>query len=126
MDKALSNPLTGPLFEKIGLQGMNVFSSQDRRLVIYPCRSSKLLNIVAIHPREGGDGTGGDAAYQAGGTMEDLLETYSEFGPAQVELCRLGEDIKLWSLASRDPPLVFWKRRLALVGDAAHPTLPRK
>ncbi|KAI0973196.1 monooxygenase [Xylaria arbuscula] len=126
VDKVRANPLTGPLFEKIGLKGQSVFTSHDRRLVIYPCRLGNLLNVVAIHPREHIDDPGRESAYQAHGTMEDLLKTYSEFGPEMVELCKLGEDIKLWSLASRNPAQRFWKGRLALVGDAAHPTLPHQ
>lgn len=41
-------------------------------------------------------------------------------------MCRLAEDVKLWSLASRNPAPTFVKGKLALIGDAAHPMLPHQ
>lgn len=125
MEKIQANPLTGPLFAKLGIACQHVFVTYDRRLVVYPCRRGKLLNIVAVHPAKD-SGLDNESSWLAGGKIEDLIDIYSEFSPELVEMCNLAEDLKLWSLATRDPPEKFYKGRTVLVGDAAHPMLPRK
>ncbi|KAJ4246084.1 hypothetical protein NW762_013829 [Fusarium torreyae] len=125
MEKVLANPITGPFFDRLGFDCQHVFLTRDRRLVVYPCRNGNLLNIVAIHPAEDAEFES-ESSWLAGGKVEDLLEVYKDFGPELVELCRIGEDLKLWSLATRDPPTKFYKGRTVLLGDAAHPMLPHQ
>ncbi|KAL4954776.1 hypothetical protein BDW69DRAFT_162418 [Aspergillus filifer] len=126
VDKMQDNPLTAKLLEKIGLDGVHVFATQDRRLVIYPCREGKLLNVAGIHPPGSESDVGGDALWHNTGSLKQLLETYRDFGEELQEMCRLAEDIKLWSLASHDPAPIFFRGKLALIGDAAHPMLPHQ
>ncbi|KAH6950329.1 3-hydroxybenzoate 6-hydroxylase 1 [Ilyonectria robusta] len=125
MEKIQANPLTGPLFAKLGIACQHVFVTYDRRLVVYPCRRGKLLNIVAVHPAKD-SGLDNESSWLAGGKIEDLIDIYSEFSPELIEMCNLAEDLKLWSLATRDPPEKFYKGRTVLVGDAAHPMLPHQ
>lgn len=120
----LEDPVTAGLLERTGLDGLHAFASEDRRLVIYPCRSGDLLNVVAIHPAEPGS-EAKQSSYLDGGDISDLLRVYAGFGPELLTMCEKAEDLKLWSLASRTPPTTFVRGKLALVGDAAHPTLPR-
>ena len=120
-----ANPLTASLLAKTGLDGVHAFASQDRRLVIYPCRGGELLNIAGIHP-SGDEATAIDSSWLNTGSKESLLQTYESFSPELQEMCRIAEDARLWSLSSRQPPRSFTKGTLALIGDAAHPTLPRQ
>ncbi|CAJ0547396.1 Ff.00g041500.m01.CDS01 [Fusarium sp. VM40] len=125
IDKVLANPITGPFFGDLGFDCQHVFTTKDRRMVIYPCRKGTLLNIVAVHPAED-NGLGGESSWLEGGNVEDLLEVYKSFSPVLIELCRIAEDLKLWSLATRDPPSKFYKGNTVLIGDAAHPMLPHQ
>ena len=112
--------------DKVGYDGLNAFVSHDRRLVIYPCRGGTLLNIVAFHPSEPNASVSSESSWLSSGQREDLMRTYKDFCPELREFCSLAEDLKLWSLASRDPPPTFSRGKLVLIGDAAHPTLPRE
>lgn len=120
------NPLTKTLLERIGLNSVNVFSTQDRRLVVYPCRKGELLNCVGIYPVDSVEETGGDAQWHNAGSASQLVNTFCGFGEDLLEMCAIAEDVKLWSLASRDPAPTFVKGKLALIGDAAHPMLPHQ
>lgn len=124
----MANPLTASLLEKTGVYGLHAFSSDDRRLVIYPCRHGTLLNVAAIHPLSDSseENAAKDSSWLNHGNLDQLLKTYKDFAPALLEMCKMAEDIKLRSLGPRRPPMSFYKDKLVLVGDATHPTLPRK
>ncbi|EXA29099.1 hypothetical protein FOVG_19359 [Fusarium oxysporum f. sp. pisi HDV247] len=124
-EKAEKNPLTKSLIDTIGLKSLNTFFSGNERLIVYPCRSEKLINCVLFQPT-GGNEAVGESSWLNAGNHDDLLAAAETYGPEIRELCSLGEDVKLWSLASRDPPPTFSKGRLALIGDAAHPMLPHQ
>lgn len=119
-----ANPITRALLEKTGLDSLHVFVGPNRRIVMYPCRSGTLLNVAAFYPTIAGTGAE-DVSWHNEGNMDQLLSTYANFGEELRTLCGMAEDLKLWSLASRDPPPTSVKGNMALLGDAAHPTLPR-
>jgi salicylate hydroxylase len=125
-EKLATKPDVLAFMNKVGYQGLNAFICHDRRLVIYPCREGALLNIVAFHPAGSEAGITNDSSWLSSGQQKDLDRAYETFCPELRGLCSLAEDLKLWSLASRDPPKTFWRAKLVLIGDAAHPTLPRK
>jgi hypothetical protein len=120
-----ANPLTASLLEKTGLDGVNSFLSEDRRLVFYPCRRGALLNVAALHPSSLGTAAN-ESSWLDSASHNALLETYESFSPEVLEMCRMAEDVKVWTLGFHQPPRTFIKGKLALAGDAAHPTLPRK
>lgn len=122
----MANPITASFLERIRLDGMHAFTSYDRKLAVYPCRRGTLLNVAAIHPA-GPQGTTGarQLSWLDGGNLDQLLQAFEGFGLELLEMCRMAEDIKLWSLGSRKPPHSFYKDNLVLIGHAAHPTFPR-
>ncbi|KAJ6131097.1 FAD/NAD(P)-binding domain-containing protein [Penicillium sp. IBT 18751x] len=120
-----ANPLTASLLQKTGLDGVHGFISDDRRLVFYPCRRGELLNAAGIYP-SGSETAAKDSSWLNSAGQDALLETFESFSPELREMCRIAEDVKVWSLGSRKPPRTFVKGKLALVGDAAHPTLPHQ
>lgn len=83
------------------------------------------MNLVAIHPAAESSKVE-ESSWLTAGSIKELQRVYKDFGPNLRELCAMAEDLKLWELSSRAPILTFAKGKLALVGDAAHPTLPRK
>ncbi|RDW57961.1 uncharacterized protein DSM5745_11341 [Aspergillus mulundensis] len=123
--KLRANPLTAALLDKIGLDGVKAFIAPDRRLVMYPCRQGTLLNCAGIHPADSST-MAKYSSWLDSGSVDSLVNTFQGFSPELQELCRLAEDMKLWSLASRRPPQTFVKGKLALIGDAAHPILPHQ
>jgi len=99
-----------------------VYMGPGRHVVSYPLRGGRLRNIVAVEARPGWSAEG----WNHTDDPENLRAAFAGFaGPvpgwlAQVERCFL------WGLF-RHPVAARWQDgqgRAALVGDAAHPTLP--
>jgi salicylate hydroxylase len=124
-EKLQANPITKNLIDRIGLRSVNAFIGEKRRLIMYPCRSGTLMNMAVFHP-DRADEQMNESSWLNSGSQDDLVNEVQGFSPELRELCSMAEDLKLWSLASRDPAPCFFNGKLALIGDAAHPTLPRK
>ena len=97
-----------------------VHMGPGRHVVSYPLRGGTALNIVAVQERrewaaEGWTQTDDPANLQA---------AFADFGaPVRDMLARVTE-ARLWGLF-RHPVAQVWQRdHLAILGDAAHPTLP--
>ncbi|KAL4982435.1 hypothetical protein BDW68DRAFT_192150 [Aspergillus falconensis] len=93
------------------------------RLVMYPCSSNEVLNLVAFMPtaQVGKLGEG----YEATGNKGVLINGFQNFCPAVRELVgRAGDDLKVWQLYDMESLPRYVIERAALIGDAAHPFQP--
>ncbi len=105
-----------------GAPAAQVFMGPGRHLVSYPLRGGRLRNIVAVQERRAWVAEG----WHHRDTPEALRTAFSGFGgpvPGWLEQVR---EPNLWGLF-RHPVAENWhdpEGRVALLGDAAHPTLP--
>lgn len=91
-----------------------------RHVVTYPLRDQRLLNIVAIEERADWREEG----WKRAGEPDDLRARFADFGgPVQEALSEV-QKAHLWALFLRPVAQTWQNGRLALLGDAAHPTLP--
>jgi len=130
---------------------MNMWIGGNKRIIMYPCNNNTIMNFVAIHPsgessskREGEhfcpnlikaapaakqrmtDKSSVD--WNRGGSKDTLLETYKDFPPAVQALLNLvdGDSVKAWTLFDMERIPNWYKGKAVLLGDAAHPFLPRE
>lgn len=97
-----------------------VFMGPGRHLVRYPLRGGALTNIVAVEERDKWAAEGWDQTDDP----KNLRRAFTDFGPEIKELLAEVEAPRLWGLF-RHPVAKSWHSgALALLGDAAHPTLP--
>ncbi|MEO1140554.1 MAG: FAD-dependent monooxygenase [Pseudomonadota bacterium] len=99
---------------------VDVYMGPHRHVVSYPLRGGKMRNIVAVQERA-------DWAAESWSQEDDpqnLRAVFADFGaPVQALLSRV-DKVNLWGLF-RHPVARNWHADgVALVGDAAHPTLP--
>lgn len=99
----------------------HVFMGPGRHLVRYPLRQGRLLNIVAVEERDRWSAEG----WHHRDDPETLRRAFVDFCPEVRDLLDRVEEVHVWGLF-RHPVAPVWTRgaALALLGDAAHPTLP--
>ena len=89
-------------------------------LVSYPLRDGRLVNLVAVQEREAWAAEGwsqpDDAAH--------LRAAFETFGGMAGEMIASVEDVTLWGLHLHPVAGQWHGPGVALLGDAAHPTLP--
>lgn len=95
-----------------------------RHLVSYPLRGGALRNIVAVEERR----KWADESWTMRDDPMDMRLAFKDFGSRAQNWLGQIEDVYLWGLF-RHPVAKVWGRVLpagavAILGDAAHPTLP--
>lgn len=97
-----------------------VHMGPGRHMVSYPLRGGTLVNIVAAEERHGWTEEG----WHLPGDPEAMRATFSRFGGDAGRLLGAVEACGIWGLF-RHPVARRWHEAgVALLGDAAHPTLP--
>jgi salicylate hydroxylase len=121
------------------MRGVLFQEGNYRIIVMYPCRSGSLINLVALYTDPHQDDPGQlifliiqwttinlpFLAWSPVGTREELLQTFHDIHPRFLAFLSLADSpILKWQLRVL-PVLDTWiNGRVALLGDAAHATLP--
>jgi 3-hydroxybenzoate 6-monooxygenase len=87
-------------------------------IVHYPLSGWKVFNLVVTYHNDAPEPVAGLAVPE-----EEVLAGFRHVHPRAQDIIRHGQDWKLWVLCDRDPVENWVDGRVALLGDAAHPTL---
>lgn len=98
----------------------HVFMGPGRHLVRYPLRDGRLVNVVAVEERDGWAAEG----WHHRDDPAHLARAFIDFCPEVRSLLGRAQEVFLWGLFRHPVAQVWQEHRLALLGDAAHPTLP--
>ncbi len=98
----------------------SVYMGTGHHLVTYPLRGGRVMNIVAVQERD----SWADEGWFHKDDPANLRRAFRGFVSDVQRLLAAVEDVYLWGLF-RHPVAARWQGgRVALLGDAAHPTLP--
>jgi salicylate hydroxylase len=97
-----------------------VFMGPGRHLVAYPLKDGSLVNLVAAQERR----QWAEESWSHGDDPENLRQAFAMFGGLAAEMLADVRDVKLWGLFRHPVAQVWGRDGVALLGDAAHPTLP--
>jgi 2-polyprenyl-6-methoxyphenol hydroxylase-like FAD-dependent oxidoreductase len=87
-------------------------------LVHYPLSGWKLFNLVVTCHNDADSPIAGEPV-----AFEEVMAGFTHIHPEAQAIIRHGREWKRWVLCDRDPVLNWTDGRVALLGDAAHPTL---
>jgi salicylate hydroxylase len=97
-----------------------VTMAPGRHIVSYPLRKGRLINLVAVQERA----TWADEGWHHADDPANLRAAFADVtGPAAALLERV-DKVNLWGLFRHEVAPVWVRGGVALLGDAAHPTLP--
>ena len=97
-----------------------VHMGPHRHLVSYPLRGGRDMNIVAVQER----GKWANESWSQRDDPETLRAVFSDFGPDVQAMLAKVDEVHLWGLFRHMVAPVWQGGGTALLGDAAHPTLP--
>lgn len=87
-------------------------------LVHYPLSGWKLFNLVVTYHNDAPEPVAGQPV-----SREEVMRGFTHIHPKAQQIIEHGQDWKLWVLCDREPVFDWVDGRVALLGDAAHPTL---
>ena len=109
---------TSDVPEELRWQAMVIWAGEKVHLVQYPVRGGELFNLVAtFHSDKFSEG------WDAFGDPAELHERFKGTCAQVQTLLGKIESWKMWVLCDRHPARDWSKGSIALLGDAAHPTL---
>lgn len=97
-----------------------VFMGPGRHLIRYPLRAGTLTNIVAVEERS----EWASEDWQQPGDPDQMRRAFAGFSPEVRALLGQVDKVSLWGLLRHPVAACWFGKHSALVGDAAHPTLP--
>jgi 2-polyprenyl-6-methoxyphenol hydroxylase-like FAD-dependent oxidoreductase len=87
-------------------------------LVHYPLSGWKVFNLVITCHNDAPEPVAGKPVAE-----DEVMKGFAHVNERALKLIRHGKDWKLWVLCDREPASNWVDGRVALLGDAAHPTL---
>ncbi|KAL4768214.1 2-polyprenyl-6-methoxyphenol hydroxylase [Aspergillus nidulans var. acristatus] len=99
--------------------------AHDCRLIMGPGRQGEVFGIVALVPDERmNEDPNAKQSWVSEGSLEKMLDTFSEFPDWVTSIFKHSRDLGLWQLRDIDPLRAWYRGRVLLIGDAAHAMLP--
>lgn len=99
---------------------VQVFMGPGRHLVSYPLRGGSLRNLVAVEERK----DWADEGWNHPDSPANLRRAFAGFGGPVTQWLAQVDKVYLWGLFRHKVAANWHAGRVALLGDAAHPTLP--
>ena len=118
--------------EKLRSLGLSEFITNDaiefwggfgiNKVVLSACHNNEVISCYCFYPAalNGLDKDG----WNISATPQELCDTFPDLDPRIRTLFMNAEDIKMWQLYIHDEYPYWVTKRVALLGDAAHPMLP--
>jgi len=109
---------TGQMPEDLRWNAATCWAGPKCHIVHYPLSDWKVFNLVVTYHNDAPAPVAGLPVTEA-----EVMTGFQHVHPKARDIIRHGHDWKLWVLCDRDPVENWIDGRVALLGDAAHPTL---
>lgn len=109
---------TGQMPEDLRWNAASLWAGPKCHIVHYPLSGWKMFNLVVTCHNDAPEPVAGKPV-----AAEEVMLGFAHVCARARRIIEHGTDWKLWVLCDRDPVLNWVDGRVALLGDAAHPTL---
>ncbi|ROM50797.1 FAD-dependent monooxygenase [Pseudomonas rhodesiae] len=100
--------------------GATIWLGPQRHVVTYYVRGGELVNFIAVEDRDDWH----NESWTEKGDVQELRRKFQGWHPEVSMLVDAVEETFVWALFDRDELPSWSDRRVVLLGDACHPTLP--
>lgn len=97
-----------------------VHMGPGRHVVSYPLRGGSQINLVAVQERR----QWVEESWTQSDTPDNLRLAFQDFGPEVQQMLDQVSQVHLWGLFRHPVAAKWYAENTAILGDAAHPTLP--
>jgi salicylate hydroxylase len=104
----------------IALDFGGLWTNRERYIVAFPVSGGTRVNFAGFVPTTGLP----EESWFAKGSRDDLVAEFGDWDPLIQRIVGSVEETFRWGVYFRDPLPHITSRRIALMGDAAHPMLP--
>ncbi|WP_439595419.1 3-hydroxybenzoate 6-monooxygenase [Falsiroseomonas sp.] len=104
--------------ESLRWNAATLWAGPKCHIVHYPLQGWASFNLVVTYHNDAPEPVAGKPV-----AAEEVFAGFAHVHPLAQSIIRQGRDWKLWVLCDRDPVAKWVEGRVALLGDAAHPTL---
>ncbi|SEP54915.1 3-hydroxybenzoate 6-monooxygenase [Thalassovita taeanensis] len=109
---------TDQMPEDLRWNAATLWAGPKCHIVHYPLSGWKVFNLVVTYHNDAAEPVAGLPV-----SNEEVARGFEHVAPVARQIIEKGSDWKLWVLCDRDPVTNWVDGRVALLGDAAHPTL---
>ncbi len=109
---------TDQMPEDLRWNAATLWAGPKCHIVHYPLKGWKVFNLVVTYHNDAAEAVAGKPV-----THEEVRRGFEHVCPRARSIIDHGSDWKLWVLCDREPISNWVEGRVALLGDAAHPTL---
>ncbi|KAK0455026.1 FAD/NAD-P-binding domain-containing protein [Armillaria borealis] len=104
-----------------------MYCGKNKHVVSYSISQGSIVNVVTLRSEPEREGsTYPDSTWVTECSRQELLDCYAGWEPEVIEMLQLIETPTRWALHHLRPLSHFVKRRVVLVGDAAHAMSPHQ
>ena len=104
--------------EDLRWNAATLWAGHKCHIVHYPLSDWRVFNLVVTFHNHAPEPVAGKSCSQ-----EEVMRGFTHVHPRAQDIIRCGSDWKFWVLCDREPLATWTDGRVALLGDAAHPTL---
>jgi 3-hydroxybenzoate 6-monooxygenase len=109
---------TGEMPEDLRWNAATLWAGPKCHIVHYPLSGWKVFNLVVTYHNHAPEPVAGQTV-----SDDEVMRGFAHVHERAKDIIRHGKNWKLWVLCDRDPTEKWIDGRVALLGDAAHPTL---
>ncbi|KAG9233232.1 hypothetical protein BJ875DRAFT_51286 [Amylocarpus encephaloides] len=104
-------------------ENSQMYMGHHGHVLTFPIQKGETMNVVAFRTK---DGDWDKKEWVVSMKKEDMFKDFDGWGESVMKILPLMEKPDVWALFDHPPAPTYYKKRLAVLGDAAHASTPHQ